>query len=164
MVGVVGVVGRDTVESRTNSSLHVTRLSVGSTIRTPEVDTRRRGREDTRLVADVLLSIGRTGVVPDRSPVIVRVDAWVGEDKLRARGQFRRRGTNEISSYVDGGVILSIEPDGEVDPVALRWEPCSSSSIPLNKLNHIRRADAALEAETRSLQRSSRKNHAAVRS
>ena len=41
--------------------------------------------EDTRLALEVLLGIGRTRVGPDVSPVVVRIDAWVGEDQLASK-------------------------------------------------------------------------------
>ena len=67
------------------AATYVASPAVASAVCPPEVQLRGGTCEDTGAVLEVLLRIGLTGAAPDLRPVLVRVDAGVGEHKLGLR-------------------------------------------------------------------------------
>ena len=73
------------VPSGCQRATYITSPAVASAVCPPEVQLRGGTCEDTGAVLEVLLRIGLTGAAPDLRPVLVCVDAGVGEHQLRLR-------------------------------------------------------------------------------
>lgn len=69
-------------------------------------------------------SVSGTRVGPDRSPVVVRIDAWVSEHQLEMERCSVRSNAAYSSglekTHVDGWIVRDVFANGEVDPLALR--------------------------------------------
>ena len=116
----------------------------------------------TGLVLEVLCGVGGAGITPDISPVLVCVNAWVGENQLRTPSAGSHK-DSIVNTHVDRGVIHDVVSNWQVDPLALRRKPWSRRRVALNQANHIAGTDTTLEEDPRRTQRSSRENDTTIR-
>ena len=75
--------------------------------------------EDSALILKVLLRISGVRIIPDVSPVIVRVDGRMLEHKI------------------DTWIILDVHPNRKVDELRSRGELVDLSGILLNERDHV---------------------------
>ena len=121
---VVRVRRSEAARARPRGTLHVASLSVGRTVRPPEVDARRRCSEHARLVLYILVSIGGARARPNRCPVVIVINAGMSEH------------------HVDRWVVLDVQADGKVDILRRRGEIFLGSRIGSDNRKHVRRTDA----------------------